>query len=51
MLPSRDPQQDVRRLAGAGYIVDARPGHVRVSPYFYNLPEDHRSMLEQFVRG
>jgi len=50
MLPSQDPAGDVRRLAEAGYIVDARPGHVRVSPYFYNLPEDHRDMLEQFVR-
>jgi selenocysteine lyase/cysteine desulfurase len=51
MLPSQDPHKDVRRLAEAGYIVDARPGHVRISPYFYNLPEDHRSMLERFVRG
>lgn len=51
MLPSQDPHQDVRRLAEAGFIVDARPGHVRVSPYFYNLPEDHRSMLERFARG
>lgn len=51
MLPSQDPHRDVKRLADAGYIVDARPGHVRVSPYFYNLPEDHRSMLEHFARG
>lgn len=50
MLPSRDPAGDVRRLAEAGFIVDARPGHVRVSPYFYNLPEDHRDMLERFIR-
>jgi selenocysteine lyase/cysteine desulfurase len=50
MLPSDDPPRDVRRLADAGFIVDARPGHVRVSPYFYNLPEDHRAMLERLVR-
>ena len=50
MLPSGDPARDVHRLAEAGFIVDARPGHVRVSPYFYNLPEDHRAMLEHFVR-
>jgi selenocysteine lyase/cysteine desulfurase len=50
MLPSDDPPRDVRRLAEAGFIVDARPGHVRVSPYFYNLPDDHRAMLEHFVR-
>jgi selenocysteine lyase/cysteine desulfurase len=50
MLPSVDPLRDVRRLADAGFIVDARPGHVRVSPYFYNRPEDHRAMLEHLVR-
>ena len=51
MLPREDPHADVRRLAEAGFIVDARPGHVRVSPYFYNLPDDHRACLEQLARG
>ena len=46
MLPSDDPARDVRRLAAAGIITDARPGHVRVSPYFYNVPDDHRALLE-----
>ena len=46
MLPSAEPAQDVRRLAEAGVIVDARPGHVRVSPYFYNVPDDHLALLE-----
>jgi hypothetical protein len=46
MLPSADPARDVRRLAEAGIIVDARPGHVRVSPYFYNVPDDHLALLE-----
>jgi selenocysteine lyase/cysteine desulfurase len=50
MLPRQDPHADVRRLAERGFIVDARPGHVRVSPYFYNVPEDHRQMLEQLTR-
>ncbi|MES2123587.1 MAG: aminotransferase class V-fold PLP-dependent enzyme [Gemmatimonadota bacterium] len=49
MLPSRDPHGDVARLAEAGFIVDARPGHVRVSPYFYNVPDDHRAFLEVFA--
>ena len=48
MLPSDDPRRDVARLADAGFIVDARPGHVRVSPYFYNVADDHRAMLEAF---
>jgi kynureninase len=51
MLPSPDPAADVRRLADAGFIVDARPGHVRVSPYFYNLPDDHRALLECLTNG
>ena len=50
MLPRRDPAADVKRLATAGFIVDARPGHVRVSPYFYNLPDDHRALLEHLPR-
>lgn len=51
MLPSPDPAADVRRLADAGFIVDARPGHVRVSPYFYNVPDDHRALLECLTHG
>jgi len=51
MLPSPDPAADVRRLAEAGFIVDARPGHVRVSPYFYNVPDDHRALLECLTHG
>jgi len=46
MLPSTDPVRDVRRLGDAGIIVDARPGHVRVSPYFYNVPDDHLALVE-----
>ncbi|MEZ4378315.1 MAG: aminotransferase class V-fold PLP-dependent enzyme [Gemmatimonadales bacterium] len=48
MLPSADPARDVARLAERGFITDARPGHVRVSPYFYNVADDHRAMLEAF---
>lgn len=51
MLPSTEPGRDVRRLADAGFIVDARPGHVRVSPYFYNLPGEHRACIEVLARG
>lgn len=51
MIPREDPHADVRRLAERGFIVDARPGHVRISPYFYNLPGDHRACLECLARG
>jgi len=46
MLPSADPAVDVHRLADAGIVVDARPGHVRVSPYFYNVPDDYLALVE-----
>ena len=46
MLPTADPLGDVRRLSDAGIIVDARPGHIRVSPYFYNVPDDHLALVE-----
>ncbi len=46
MLPSADPVRDIRRLAAANIIVDARPGHVRVSPYFYNIPDDYLPLVE-----
>jgi selenocysteine lyase/cysteine desulfurase len=45
MFPRKVPEEDVRRLAAQGFIVDSRPGHVRVSPYFYNTPDDHRALL------
>ncbi|HET9726751.1 MAG TPA: aminotransferase class V-fold PLP-dependent enzyme [Gemmatimonadales bacterium] len=50
MLPSADPAGDVRRLAHAGIVTDSRPGHVRVSPYFYNIPDDHRAAIECLTR-
>jgi selenocysteine lyase/cysteine desulfurase len=50
MLPSADPASDVRRLAQAGIVTDARPGHVRISPYFYNIMDDHRAAIERLTR-
>ena len=50
MLPRPDPAADVRRLASAGIVTDCRPGHVRVSPYFYNVPDDHRAAIERLTR-
>ncbi|HEX6644031.1 MAG TPA: aminotransferase class V-fold PLP-dependent enzyme [Gemmatimonadales bacterium] len=51
MLPSDDPHRAVASLAAAGFVTDARPGHVRVSPYFYNVPDDHRALIEHLTRG
>jgi kynureninase len=46
MLPSDDPHGQVRQLADSGIIADARPGHVRLSPFFYNLKEDNVAAIE-----
>ena len=51
MLPSTDPVRDVRRLAEAHIVSDSRPGHVRISPYFYNVRDDHRAAPPPAVRG
>jgi len=51
MLPRTEARADVARLAKAGFIVDSRPGHVRVSPYFYNVADDHRALLEVLLDG
>ena len=45
MIPDSDPHATVKRLADANIIVDARPGHVRVSPYFYNIEDDHAEAI------
>lgn len=50
MLPSADAHADVKRLADAHIVTDARPGHVRVSPYFYNVRDDHRAAIERLTR-
>jgi len=41
MIPAQDPHASVAHLAAENIIVDARPGHVRLSPYFYNIEDDH----------
>ncbi len=46
MVPSEDPPKQVRRLAEANIIADARPGHVRLSPFFYNVKEDNVAAIE-----
>ena len=45
-IPDADPDGAVRRLADAGVVADARPGHVRLSPFFYNVPDDHVAAIE-----
>ncbi len=40
MIAHPDPASAVAHLAKHGIIVDARPGHVRVSPHFYNTESE-----------
>src|SRR5216117_1446536 len=50
MVPMPDPAASVRHLAAGGIIADSRPGHVRLSPFFYNVQDDHVSALERLAR-
>jgi hypothetical protein len=49
MLPMSDPAAAVRHLAEGGVVADARPGHVRLSPFFYNVQDDHVTALERLA--
>jgi selenocysteine lyase/cysteine desulfurase len=46
MVQHSDAPGAVEHLAQAGIIVDHRPGHVRVSPHFYNSDEDVHLFLK-----
>lgn len=46
MIRHADPPGVVAHLARKGIIVDHRPGHVRVSPHFYNTGEEIQHFLE-----
>jgi selenocysteine lyase/cysteine desulfurase len=49
MFPVPDPAAAVRHLAAGGIIADARPGHVRLSPFFYNLQDDNVRATERLA--
>ncbi len=49
MIPVPDPAAAVRHLAAGGVIVDGRPGHVRFSPFFYNVQDDYVRATERLA--
>src|SRR2546430_11624406 len=49
MLPAADPAAKGRVLADAGIAAGGRPGHVRLSPFFYNVQDDHVAALERLA--
>src|SRR6266498_1015923 len=49
MIPMPDAAASVRHLAAGGVIADSRPGHVRFSPFFYNVQDDHVRATERLA--
>ncbi len=49
MIPMPDPAESVRHLAAGAIIADSRPGHVRFSPFFYNLQDDNVRATERLA--
>ncbi|MGQ0562411.1 MAG: aminotransferase class V-fold PLP-dependent enzyme [Gemmatimonadota bacterium] len=47
MVAVDEPHAAVAQLAGRGIIVDARPGHVRISPHFYNLESEIELVISE----
>ena len=45
-----DPKKATKALAAEKVIVDYRPGKLRVSPYFYNTPEENQRLIDVLVR-
>ena len=50
MIAHDDPARAVQRLAEQDIIVDWRPGHVRVSPHFYNTEEEIDRVVDALAR-
>jgi kynureninase len=50
MIAMDNPSGAVGHLAERGIIVDYRPGHVRVSPHFYNLESELEMVVDQLVK-
>jgi len=51
VLRMQDPAKAVKVLAQERIVVDHRPGKLRVSPYFYNTPEDNQKLVEALQRN
>lgn len=50
VLKMQDPAKATKVLAQERIVVDHRPGKLRVSPYFYNTPEDNAKLIEALQR-
>ena len=50
MVQQDDPAGAVEHLAAEDIIVDYRPGHVRISPHYYNTTEEIDRCVESLAR-
>ena len=50
VLRMEDPEKATKILAQEKVIVDHRPGKLRVSPYFYNTPEENQRLIDVLVQ-
>jgi kynureninase len=50
VLKMQDPAKATKVLAKERIIVDHRPGKLRVSPYFYNTPEENARLIGSLQR-
>ncbi len=50
MLALEQPAEIVNQLAARRFIVDHRPGLVRISPYFYNTIAENEAIVEEISR-
>lgn len=48
-IPRQDPKRVVAALAEQKIIIDARPGVVRLSPYFYNTLDDGERVVREIA--
>lgn len=49
MIEDAGPEATVETLAERDIIVDARPGHVRVSPHFYNTQDEVDRVVDELA--
>lgn len=49
MVAVDDPGDAVAYLAKRGIIIDYRPGHVRISPHFYNLEDEIELVIRELT--
>ncbi|MBI1729412.1 aminotransferase class V-fold PLP-dependent enzyme [Candidatus Acetothermia bacterium] len=50
IIPMEKPQPIVKALSQRNFIIDYRPGALRLSPYFYNAPDENDAVLDEIKK-